>query len=78
MAREVTHDEQGPYVVGEDELDEQGGTVAFCQCGLSATEKPVQLQNTTRLIYEPECKSTSDYVCLNKTCRQRPTRRPVR
>lgn len=38
MARKVTHDEQGPYVVGEDELEEQGGTVAFCQCGLSANK----------------------------------------
>lgn len=34
MAREVTHEATGPYVVGEDELEEQGGTIAFCQCGL--------------------------------------------
>ena len=38
MAREVTHEEKGPYVVGEDELEEQGGTVAFCQCGLSGNK----------------------------------------
>ena len=35
MAREVTHDAEGPYIVDEEELKEQGGTVAFCQGGLS-------------------------------------------
>lgn len=35
MAREVTSDETGPYVVDADELEDQGGTVAVCQCGLS-------------------------------------------
>ncbi len=35
MARKVTQTETGPYIVDEDELEEQGGTVAFCQCGLS-------------------------------------------
>jgi CDGSH-type Zn-finger protein len=38
MARKITHDEEGPYVIDEDELEEQGGTVAVCQCGLSANK----------------------------------------
>ncbi len=38
MAREVIQDENGPYIVDEDELEAQGGTVAFCQCGLSSNK----------------------------------------
>lgn len=38
MAREVTHEEDGPYIVDEAELEDQGGNVAICQCGLSATK----------------------------------------
>ena len=36
MSRKIIHDEDGPYIVDEDEFDEQGGTIAICQCGLSA------------------------------------------
>jgi CDGSH-type Zn-finger protein len=39
MAREVRHDAEGPYVIDREEIAERGGTVAVCQCGLSA-EKP--------------------------------------
>lgn len=35
MSREITHDETGPAVFNEDDLEEQGGTIAICQCGLS-------------------------------------------
>ena len=35
MARKVTEDEHGPYIIDEDELESQDGTVAVCQCGLS-------------------------------------------
>lgn len=35
MARNVTQEEQGPYIVDDEELESQGGTVAICQCGLS-------------------------------------------
>lgn len=38
MAREVIHDEDGPYIIDEDEFEEQGGTVAICQCGLSSNK----------------------------------------
>lgn len=38
MAREVTHEADGPYIVDDEELEEQGGTVAFCQCGLSGNK----------------------------------------
>jgi CDGSH-type Zn-finger protein len=38
MAREVTHDAEGPYIIDEEEFEEQGGTVAVCQCGLSANK----------------------------------------
>ena len=38
MAREVRHDADGPYIVDEDEFEEQGGTVAICQCGLSGNK----------------------------------------
>jgi len=39
MARKITHNEEGPYVINEDELEGQRKTVADCQCGLS-TNKP--------------------------------------
>lgn len=35
MAREVTHEEHGPDVFDEDDLEEQGGNIAICRCGLS-------------------------------------------
>lgn len=35
MAREVTHEEHGPDVFDEDDLEDQGGTIAICRCGLS-------------------------------------------
>lgn len=35
MAREVTHDAQGPTPIDEDDLEDQGGTAYICQCGLS-------------------------------------------
>jgi len=35
MARKITHDANGPYIVDDEELESEGGTVAFCQCGLS-------------------------------------------
>ncbi len=35
MAREVTHDAHGPYIIDEDEFEEQGETAAICRCGLS-------------------------------------------
>ncbi|WP_018257272.1 CDGSH iron-sulfur domain-containing protein [Halomicrobium katesii] len=38
MSRKITHDAEGPYVIDEDELEEQGGTVAVCRCGLSANK----------------------------------------
>lgn len=38
MAREVTHEEDGPYIVDEDEFEAQGGTVAVCECGLSGNK----------------------------------------
>ncbi len=38
VARKITHDAEGPYVVDEDELQDQGGTVAVCQCGLSSNK----------------------------------------
>jgi CDGSH-type Zn-finger protein len=36
MAREVTHTEQGPDQIDEETLEEQGGSVFVCRCGLSA------------------------------------------
>ena len=36
MSREITHDADGPKILGEDELEEQGGNIALCMCGLSA------------------------------------------
>lgn len=38
MAREVRHDAEGPHIIDREEIAEDG-TVAICQCGLSA-EKP--------------------------------------
>lgn len=38
MARQVTHDAEGPYIIDADEFEQQGGTVAVCQCGLSGTK----------------------------------------
>lgn len=35
MARNVTHEEHGPYLIDDEEFTEQGGTAAVCQCGLS-------------------------------------------
>jgi CDGSH-type Zn-finger protein len=37
MAREITHTAEGPLVIDEETLEEQG-TVAVCQCGLSANQ----------------------------------------
>lgn len=34
MAREVTHDETGPYIVEPEDFEEKGD-VAVCLCGLS-------------------------------------------
>jgi CDGSH-type Zn-finger protein len=39
MAREVTHDATGPTPIGEDDLEERGGQVFVCRCGLS-DDKP--------------------------------------
>lgn len=39
MPREVTTDGDRPYIIDEEELEDQGGNVAICQCGLSA-DKP--------------------------------------
>ncbi len=38
MARKITHDEERPFVIDNKELEEQGGSVAVCQCGLSANK----------------------------------------
>lgn len=38
MAREITHEATGPDVVDEDELEDQGGKVFVCRCGLSDTQ----------------------------------------
>lgn len=35
MSRQVIHDAEGPAIIDEEEFEEQGGTVAICQCGLS-------------------------------------------
>jgi CDGSH-type Zn-finger protein len=35
MAREVTHEAEGPYIVTPDDIDEEKGDVAICLCGLS-------------------------------------------
>ncbi|WP_435358169.1 CDGSH iron-sulfur domain-containing protein [Haloarchaeobius sp. DFWS5] len=39
MAREVTHEDDGPYIVTPEDIDEEKGDVAICRCGLSA-ERP--------------------------------------
>jgi CDGSH-type Zn-finger protein len=36
MAREVTHEATGPVRLTEDDIDEAGGSVLVCRCGLSA------------------------------------------
>jgi CDGSH-type Zn-finger protein len=38
MAREVTHEAHGPYIIDEDEFEEQGDAAAICQCGLSGNK----------------------------------------
>lgn len=38
MSREIRHDEDGPLLIDEDDVEEQGGTVAVCQCGLTANK----------------------------------------
>ena len=38
MARQVIHERERPFVVDEDELEDQGGAVAVCQCGLSSNK----------------------------------------
>lgn len=38
MAREITHNEDGPLLIDEEDVEEQGGTVAVCQCGLTANK----------------------------------------
>ena len=35
MARKVTAEANGPYAINEEELEEQGGGIYICQCGLS-------------------------------------------
>jgi CDGSH-type Zn-finger protein len=39
VSREVNHDANGPYLIDDEELEEQGGTAAVCECGLSG-DKP--------------------------------------
>jgi CDGSH-type Zn-finger protein len=39
MAREITHEAQGPAALDEDDIAEQGGTAYICLCGLS-DDKP--------------------------------------
>lgn len=36
MAREVTHTEISPRIIDEEDIDEEKGDIAICQCGLSA------------------------------------------
>lgn len=38
MTREITTDADEPLLIDEDDVDEQGGTVAVCQCGLSSNK----------------------------------------
>jgi len=38
VTREITTDENGPLLIDEDDVEEQGGTVAVCQCGLSGNK----------------------------------------
>ena len=35
MAREVTHERQGPDLLGAEDIEAHGGDVAICRCGLS-------------------------------------------
>jgi CDGSH-type Zn-finger protein len=35
MARKVTHEAHGPFMIDDDDLEEQGGAAAICRCGLS-------------------------------------------
>jgi CDGSH-type Zn-finger protein len=35
MAREVTHEARGPYIVTPEDIDAEKGDVAVCMCGLS-------------------------------------------
>lgn len=36
MAREITHEEHGPDIFDEEDLEEHGGDIAICRCGLSS------------------------------------------
>lgn len=38
MAREVTHEANGPAPVDKADIEEQGGTAYICQCGLSSNK----------------------------------------
>jgi CDGSH-type Zn-finger protein len=38
MAREVTHEANGPTPIDEETLEEQGGAAYICQCGLSSNK----------------------------------------
>jgi len=38
VTREITTDAEGPLLIDEDDVDDQGGTVAVCQCGLSGNQ----------------------------------------
>lgn len=38
MTREVRYDGDGPYIIDDEELENQGGNIAICQCGLSANK----------------------------------------
>lgn len=38
MPRKIIHDADGPYIVDEEEFEEQGGRIAICQCGLSSNK----------------------------------------
>jgi CDGSH-type Zn-finger protein len=33
--REVTHTDDGPYIVTPEDIDDENGDVAVCRCGLS-------------------------------------------
>jgi CDGSH-type Zn-finger protein len=35
MAREVTHDATGPLRLDEDDIEDRGGSIDLCLCGLS-------------------------------------------
>jgi CDGSH-type Zn-finger protein len=35
MPREVRHDDAGPYVLTDDDIDPEKGDIALCRCGLS-------------------------------------------